>query len=87
MGEEWRTFRKPSRGVAADPLAGESGVISAGFSDSEFLQLFKKFVELKIADLRIVEHVVAVLVVADLLTQCVNFFWIASFAAAMAQEL
>ena len=59
---------------AADALGGRVGRDQFGMLGLELLQLFKKLVELKIADLRIVKHVVAVLVVADLLTQCVNFF-------------
>ena len=74
MGEECANLDETFARFAADALGGRVGRDQFGILGLEFLQLFKKFVELEIADLRIVEHVVAVLVVADLLTQCVNFF-------------
>src|SRR6185369_17774529 len=67
-------FQKTFARFATDALCGRVRCDQFRIFSLELFQLFEKFVELKIADLRIVEHVVAVLVVADILTQCVHFF-------------
>ena len=74
-----RTLTNPSRGLPPTRCVGESGVISSGCLGLELLQLLHQAVEFGVADLGIVEHVVAVLVMADLVAQLVDLslhaFW------------
>ena len=69
MGEECATLTKPSRGLPPTRCVGESGVISSGCSRLELLQLVHQLVEFGVADFRIVEHVIAVLVMANLVSE------------------
>ena len=67
-----RDRREQLVGRRADPLRGESAVISSGKRVLEVAQLAHQLVVLGVADLRLVEHVVAVRVVVDLLAELLD---------------
>ena len=64
----WPLTCPPTRWV------GESGVISSGYFDSNSISWsIRQAIEFRVADFRVVEDVVTVLVVADLVAQSVEF--------------
>src|SRR5437868_12235390 len=54
---------------AANPLGGRIGTDQLRILDFHFFELIHEPVELRVRDLGIVEHVIAVLVVADFLSE------------------
>ena len=69
IGCGWRTFSSSDTGSAADPLGGRVGGDQLGVLGLERAQLVEQRVVLVVADLGVVERVVAVVVVVDLLAQ------------------
>ncbi len=62
-------FDKALARFAANPLRGRVGRDQLGMSRLELLQLVHHAIEFRVADLRIVEHVIAILVMPDLFAQ------------------
>ena len=69
MGVECRTLANWPLDLAADPLRGRVGRNQLGMLRLQLDQLVHQPIEFGIADLGIVEDVVAVLVIADLVAQ------------------
>ena len=69
IGCRWRTFVEPGDGLVADALRRRVGRDQLGVLGLERLQLAEQRVVDVVADLRVVEDVVAVVVVRDLLAQ------------------
>jgi hypothetical protein len=68
-GCRWRTFSSRETGVAPTRCVGESGVDQLGVLGLEAAQLVEQRVVLVVADLGVVEDVVALVVVGELLAQ------------------
>ena len=69
IGSRCSTFSRRPTGSPPTRCVGESGVRSSGMLALERAQLVEQAVVLVVADLRVVEHVVAVRVVLELLAQ------------------
>ena len=65
MGAGWRTLAKPSAGAPGDALRGRVRRDELGMLGLQRDEFAPQRVVLRVADLRVVEHVIAVRVVVD----------------------
>jgi hypothetical protein len=71
MPDFYKTLARP----APYPLSGRIGSDEGGIVRFQFLQFVHELIELGVGDLRVVENVVEILVVADFLAQRLNLLY------------